>query len=252
MKDSNRTSQSAKDRPSHYPRRNAMPNNDASQNQHHPKQTETAQRRPERSLGDSANEDAPRASRSKNGMLPLPFNGRSLATLGGPFDCMNHLEIMEWIKSVRPFLNGWYNDCLKAAKNKQARRIAAEDYMQFAEDILEACRSQHQPARLDAGDLTNIQCPSRKYRKAMADKELDLAQHTAVVACNIVVSAVEPSRSATIKSATTKLRHSYLSLSWRILREEAATSGKLSKTMLLLSPPTGTMNILPRRTVRLL
>lgn len=167
-------------RHAHQSRRGALPVPDPDTNlaQHHPKQAELSRRRPKRPFEERENAYAQRASRIKSAMLSLPFDSRSLAALGGPSEFMANEEIMYWIESVLPLPNFWYSYCFEAAQNKQARGIAAKDYAQFAEDVLEASKMQH--------DSTSSGCPTRDLKTAMAGNKLDLVQQSASVACFIV------------------------------------------------------------------
>lgn len=112
----------------------------------------------------------------------LPFKSHHLDWLGSPEVFMNPSETMEWIDSVSPFLQDWYDHCLalpEAAEHIKATRSGVDS---FVRGIMEGCDISHFVARKQ-GQLAC--CPSYDLLHSKAIGSSDFALYTVVTACLI-------------------------------------------------------------------
>lgn len=114
--------------------------------------------------------------------LVLPFDARYLSWVGGPGTFMNATEIKEWIDSVSPFLQTWYNQCLVQPSAEHYLKKTRASVDAFVRQFTGDCHDAHSIARME-GHL--VSCPSHHLMRAKTADPSDFESHTAVTACLI-------------------------------------------------------------------
>lgn len=101
--------------------------------------------------------------------LSLPFDPRYFSFVCSLSSFMTVTEIMDWIDSVSPFLQDWYDQCLTKPENehhiKGVMKGVKDNLNDAVREIMVETDQQHYNARL-AGKL--VFCPSHELLQARA------------------------------------------------------------------------------------
>jgi hypothetical protein len=91
-------------------------------------------------------------------------------------------DIKEWIDSVSPFLQDWYDQILSKPENQHHLQRVRNNFDAFIKDMHQATEEQHFLAK---GDNKLVYCPSHNLLLAKTSGSLGFRHHTAATVCLI-------------------------------------------------------------------
>jgi len=112
----------------------------------------------------------------------LGFDSRYLRWVGHPEVFMDAAEIKDWIESVYPFLQDWYDGCLSHPENQHHLQKVRDDVDAFVKDMNEATCEQDMLAKQDN---KLVLCPSHDLLLAKSSSSLHFRHYSAATACLI-------------------------------------------------------------------